>query len=62
MTRKPGTMCDRMNQMIRLRIGTRARINQERPTSSRSAMNTPPTIMIGAVTSIVNVMRTSIWT
>ena len=41
---------------------TATRMIQERPTSSRSAMNTPPTIVMGAETSMTQVIRTSIWT
>ena len=37
-------------------------MSQESPTSSRSAMTIPPTHMIGAATSIVQVTSTSIWT
>ena len=42
--------------------GTLTPSNQDRPRSSRSAMITPPTIMIGAVTIIVQESRTSICT
>ena len=42
--------------------GTHTAISQDSPTSSRSAMTIPPTHMIGAATSMVQVVRTSIWT
>ena len=42
--------------------GTLTSISQDRPTSSRSAMMMPPTHMIGAATSIVQVITTSICT
>ena len=42
--------------------GTLTSISQESPTSSRSAMTTPPTLMIGAATSIVQLISTSICT
>ena len=34
----------------------------DRPTSWRSAMNTPTTIVIGAAIAIVDAITTSIWT
>ena len=42
--------------------GTQTAISQDRPTSSCNAMATPPTHMIGAATSIVHDISTSIWT
>ena len=36
--------------------------SHDRPRSCRIAMNTPKTTMIGAATTIVHVMSTSIWT
>jgi hypothetical protein len=42
--------------------GTQTSISQDSPTSSRSAMTMPPTHMIGAATSSVQVMTTSICT
>ena len=41
---------------------TAARMIQESPASSRSAMTTPPTIVMGAPTSITQVISTSICT
>lgn len=34
----------------------------DNPASSRSAMKTPPTIVMGAETSMTALIRTSIWT
>ena len=42
--------------------GTATTTSQDSPTSSRSAMMMPPTMVIGAATSIVQVISTSIWT
>ena len=44
------------------RTGTTASTSQDRPTSSRAAMMMPPTIMIGAATSSVPAISTSICT
>jgi len=42
--------------------GTHTTTSHDSPASSRRAMITPPTHMIGAATSIVQVVSTSIWT
>ena len=42
--------------------GTATATSHERPTSSRSAMITPPTIMIGAETITAAAMKTTCWT
>ncbi len=41
--------------------GTATATSQDSPTSSRSAMMMPPTIVIGAPTSMMQPMTTSIW-
>ena len=42
--------------------GTATATSQDRPMSSRSAMITPPTMVMGAVMNIVHDNSTSIWT
>ena len=62
MTRNCGTMRTITAPMATTSTGTHTAISQDSPTSSRSAMITPPTHMIGAATSIVQVISTSICT
>ena len=62
MTRNCGTIRTITAPMASTSTGTHTAISQDSPTSSRSAMTTPPTHMIGAATSIVQVSRTSICT
>ncbi len=50
-----------MKPMARPSTGTATATSQESPTSWRIAMMTPPTIMIGADTIMVNSISTSIW-
>ena len=42
--------------------GTATATSQNSPTSSRSAMIIPPTIMIGAINIMVRLMKTRVWT
>ena len=51
-----------MNPTAMVRAGTATSNIAERPTSSRKAMKTPPTIVIGAAINIVQPITTSIWT
>ena len=62
MRRKPGIIREMMNPRMTTSTGTATATSHDRPTSSRSAMKTPPTIMIGAVIIIVNETSTSICT
>jgi hypothetical protein len=62
MSRKPGTMREMISATATNSSGTQTASNQESPRSSRIAISTPPTIMIGAATIIVHVISTSIWT
>ena len=62
MSRKLGTIREMIVTRQASRVGTQTSSSQDRPTSSRSAMITPPTIMIGAVTISVQLSRTSICT
>ncbi len=48
--------------MAMARTGTATATSQARPMSSRRAMITPPTIMIGAMTMRVRPMKTRVWT
>ena len=61
-SRKPGTIRLITNPTTRNSTGTETASSQERPRSSRIAISTPPTIMIGAATIIVAVISTSICT
>ena len=61
-TRKPGTMRETTRPTTRPSAGTQTASSQDSPRSSRTAMTTPPTIMIGADTIIVQDSRTSICT
>ena len=60
--RKLGTIWRTIRPMDRPSTGTTASTSQDRPTSSRAAMMMPPTIMIGAATSRVPAISTSICT
>ena len=60
--RKFGTIRLTTNPTHRKSAGTTTARIQPRPMSSRSAMITPPTIMIGADTATVQVISTSICT
>jgi len=62
MTRKLGTILLTTKPTLRKSAGTTTASTQPRPTSSRSAMITPPTIMIGEDTAIVQAISTSICT
>ena len=62
MARNPGTIRETISPTDRHSAGTLTASSHESPTSSRTAMSTPPTIMIGAATSIVQVVSTSICT
>ena len=53
---KWGTIRRMTRPMATARAGTATATSQERPTSSRSAMTMPPTIMIGADTIIARPM------
>ncbi len=61
-SRKLGTICETTRPTQRNRVGTTTASSQDRPRSSRIAITTPPTIMIGTETAIVQVIRVSIWT
>ncbi len=60
--RKFGTIRLTTRPTLRNSAGTTTARIQPSPKSSRSAMITPPTIMIGADTAIVQAISTSIWT
>jgi hypothetical protein len=60
--RKLGTIRVTMNATEASSAGIATASSQDRPRSSRIAMTTPPTIMIGAATISVHDIRTSIWT
>ena len=60
--RNPGTICEITVPMARTSTGMATVRISDRPTSSRIAMKMPPTNMIGADTSSVQVIRTSICT
>ena len=62
MRRNSGTIRDTIRPTAMTSDGTLTSSSQESPTSCCSAMMMPPTHMIGAVTSIVQVISTSIWT
>lgn len=62
MSRKPGTIRRMIRPSATASTGTQTSISQESPTSSRSAITTPPTLMIGAATSMVQLSSTSICT
>ncbi len=62
MARKPGTIREITNPTARNSSGTQTASSQDSPRSSRIAISTPPTIMIGAATIIVQVISTSICT
>ena len=55
-SRNCGTIRRMIRPMAMASTGTLTSISQDSPTSSRSAMITPPTHMIGAATSIVQVI------
>ena len=61
-SRNFGTMRPTTRLMAITSTGTLTAMSQDSPTSSCSAMNTPPTHMIGAATSIVHDTSTSICT
>ncbi len=61
-TRKLGTICRTMSPTRRASTGTTSTISHESPTSSRIAITTAPTIMIGADTNMVKPISTSICT
>ena len=61
-SRKPGTIREMMKPTARNSTGTQTTSSQDSPRSSRIAISTPPTIMIGAATIIVQVISTSICT
>ena len=56
--RNCGTIRHTTSPMLTTSTGTLTSSSPESATSSRSAMTTPPTIVIGAATSSVQVMRT----
>ncbi len=57
-----GTMRVMIRPIDTSSAGTQTSMSQDRPRSWRRAMMMPPTPMIGAATSIVQVITTSIWT
>ncbi len=57
-----GTMREMTRPTTRPSSGTATATSHESPTSSRSAMMMPPTIMIGVVTSSAKPMKTTICT
>ena len=61
-TRKLGTICRTISPTDRASTGTTSTMSHESPTSSRMAITTAPTIMIGAATNIVKPISTSICT
>ena len=61
-SRKPGTIREITKPTTRNSAGTQTASSHERPRSSRIAISTPPTIMIGAATIIVQLISTSICT
>ena len=61
-SRKPGTIREMIPPTARNSSGTQTASSQDSPRSSRIAISTPPTIMIGAATIIVQDISTSIWT
>ncbi len=62
MTRKSGTIRTMMRLTATSRTGIATAMIADSPTSCCSAMMTPPTARMGALTSIVDVMSTSICT
>jgi hypothetical protein len=62
MSRNDGTIFRMMSPIATTSTGTLTPISQDKPTSSRSAITTPPTHMMGAAISIVHVVITSICT
>ncbi len=61
-TRKAGTIRAIRTNMVIARTGTAATSTSDVPTSSRSAMTMPPMPMIGAITTMVQLISTSICT
>ncbi|GAB3807606.1 hypothetical protein GCM10027605_38250 [Micromonospora zhanjiangensis] len=61
-SRNNGTIRRMIRPRASTRTGTQTTISQDSPTSSRNAMITPPMHMIGAATSMVQVIMTSICT
>ena len=62
MSRNCGTMRDTMMPRMIISSGRLTASSHDNPRSCRIAMNTPKTTIIGAATTIVHVMRTSICT
>ena len=60
--RNSGCIREMISPMQTMSTGTTTSSSVESLTSSRRAMKTPPTHMIGADTIIVNVSSTTIWT
>ncbi|MNW56401.1 hypothetical protein D3C74_341130 [compost metagenome] len=60
--RKYGTMREMISPTTTPSTGTTTRSSAESSTSSWSAMMTPPTSMMGAMTMMVKPMSTTIWT
>ncbi len=60
--RKRGTIRDTTRPMLSPSTGTATPTSQDSPTSSRRAITTPPTMLIGAATNIRHPIRTSICT
>ena len=56
MARKCGIICRMTSPMAMANAGTATATSQDNPASSRMAMTTPPTIMIGADTIIASIM------
>ena len=59
---KLGTICHTITPIAVAITGTTTATSQARPTSSRSAITMPPTIMIGAITITVPPISTTSWT
>ena len=59
--RNCGTIRDAIRPIDAASNGTATATSHDSPTSSRTAMKMPPTIVIGAATSRVQVVTTSIW-
>ena len=60
--RNAGSVLATTNATAPASSGTATATSHDRPTSSRRAMTTPPTIMIGVITSIEKVMNSSVCT
>ena len=60
--RNSGIIRAMIRPMLPASTGMQTSSNRERSRSSRSAITMPPTHMIGAITSIVTPISTSIWT